>query len=165
MRGTVQLPLKPYLHKFLCKKLNCQNNEIDLSFSDPIAFGLVVSQYMNRKRSYNVFRKEENIDKFIETKCTSTITLNLKNYHYHDTGFNISSDAVFYINKYLDRMFRNEVFIFINAQTLYYPHIVITYAMDDFFSVYSITENDLSKQTFCKIYQRYKREYSYLKLI
>jgi len=164
MQGSIELPLKPYLHKFLHKKLNIKNNEIDISYTDPIAFGILVSYALSKKRSFVLNNNPEEVGNFID-KCTSSVNLNLKSYHINKTGFILTEDAIFYINKYLDKLFRNEIFVFINSQIMYYPHLVITVAIDDFFSIFSINESDLSKQTICKIYQREKRSRAYLKSV
>jgi hypothetical protein len=159
---TLVLPIKPHLKKYILRKLQCEGEIVDLSFRDIIGFGIQVSGQLIKKSETYMSKDHDEVDKFVAELSGSSVDLKLKSYHGKYCGSYLNNDKIFYINKYLDWIFRLELFTFINTQMLYYPHIVITTAIDDFLALYCINEDDLPRQTAFKVYQRFKERYSYI---
>jgi hypothetical protein len=162
MGSELILPIRPHLKKYLLRKLNSDEN-VSVGLNDPIGFGLFVSSHLIKKRNYFMNFHKDQVNQFVTSLSDSIIKLNLKPFHSNHIGMFIDNENVFYINKFINASFTNELFCFIETQKLFYPHINISYAIDDFIGIFSITEDDIPKETLLRNYNRKKEKYSYLK--
>ena len=128
---------------------------------DPIGFGLFVVNSLSHKYEYYDCFNKDTIDASVAA-MDKTITLNLGSLYKKYYGEFLTNEKIFYINKYLHRLFINELYCFIQTQSMYYPHVVITFAINDFFSIFKLSEDDIYKDSIIRDYRRKKQEYSYL---
>ena len=158
----IDIPLKPYLKKYLEKKLGIKNETIVISFNDIMGFGMYVTESLSKKRKYYYFRSNS---QFIPRFCSniesdSRLRVGLKYYHTAYSGPMLSEEKIYYINKFVEKQFRQELFTCIQTQTRFYPNIVISIAIDDFLSLYGISDDDIQRETMYRLYHRHKRKYS-----
>jgi len=158
MAFTVQIPTKTYLKKYIQWKLKTDTDVIPVSFTDQIGFGNFVVDKLSHKRNFYLSRNKEGVDKYVST-LSDSIVLDFRLYHM-DNGCLIHPEQIYYINKFIHRQMVNELFCFINTQIRFYPYIVITVAIDEFFSTIGITEDDYPKENYKKLYQRNKTKYT-----
>lgn len=160
---TIAVPVKPYMVKYLRKKLKLVDNNIILSNCDSIGFGIVISSLLVNKKQYDKITDSKQVDDFFKKfNILSEINIKLNRRQYERCGRFINKEHAYLINEFIDKSFRNEMMTFIFSQKALSPKIVITYALDDFTSMFDITEYDIKKETLLKNYNRHKLNYSYL---
>lgn len=165
IKSVVDLPIKPYLKKYLVKRLKSSGDIIELTFTDQIGFGIFVCSTLQKKNAYYHLSDVNAIDNFYDEIGTSSIRIGLNGYHLKYAGMTINREKIYYINKWLEKIFRMELMTCINTQLRFYPHVVITVAIDDFLALYGIEEEDLARGTVYKFYHRSKKEYTYLERV
>ena len=161
MNTTLELPLKPHLYKYLVKKLKLTSDVVDVSLVDIISFGSFVVNSLDHKRKFYTCCNKRMIDSSM-SKCTKTIKINLGPLYQNFYGEFFTDEKVFYINRFLHRCFLNDLYTHIIIQKRFYPHIVVTIAVDDFFLLCRINEDEFSKNSIIRDFQRKEDEYSYL---
>lgn len=158
------LPIKPHLRKYLFKRLNIESGStIPISFTDKLGFGYFITAYLTNKRSFNYWQYKSKIENYTkDTARFEIVTIKLKHHHVKENDVNITLEGIYFTNKWLENIFRLELFTFIHTQFLFYPRIDVNYAIGDFLSIYDITENELSRETVYRSWSRYKKDYSYI---
>jgi hypothetical protein len=164
MDSKLELPIRSHLQKYLVKKLNMTSDVVDVSLVDPLSFGLFVRSELVHKKIYYTCGHEKEVDDMV-SKCTEKVYLNIGSFHKREFGTYFTNEKIFYINKFLHNHFINELFCFIQTQNMFYPRIVVSYAIDDFYSIFGISENELPKDTIIRCFKRKKDQYSYLKRV
>lgn len=162
---TATLPLKPYLKKYLIRKCKITQGKLVITpamKNDQIGFSLYIIELLNKKRNYYMAHNKEDVTKFIAS-LTDSIEISLDQRYATECGMFIHPEKVFYINSFIEKAFRNEMFGVINGNCMYNPNLVIKNIIYDFCGIYDITEDDLSIDTIYKVYQRYKDIYSYIR--
>jgi len=124
---------------------------------------LFIIEALCNKRDYQKHKSNKDEALFVETiPLNSQITLQVSARYVFRSGDHIKPGKVFLINKYLDKFFLNEMFTFINSLILHDPAIVVLYALDDFLSIYNITDDDILKESLYKTFIRHQDQYSYI---
>jgi hypothetical protein len=159
----INIPVKPHLKKYLLRKLRATNDTITISSKDPICFGISILNILQKKNSYLLNFKKKQLDKFINSIDKNCfIIIDIGENYCNRSGLFIDDDKIFYINKFIEKQFRNEMFVFVNSNYIYNPKFVIEYGLEDFLSFFSITEDEYQKETLVKFYHRNKIQYSYI---
>lgn len=159
----INIPVKPHLKKYLLRKLRSNCNIITVSSNDPICFGISILNILQKKNSYLLNLNKKKLDRFIgsiDHNCC--ITIDVGDNYCHRSGLFIDDDKIFYINKFIEKQFRNEMFVFVNSNYIYNPRFVVEYGLEDFLSFFDITEDEYKKETMVKCYHRNKSQYSYI---
>lgn len=164
MNGIIiKIPVKPYLKKFIIRKLKITNDIIPITTTDILGFGIYIMNTLTRKTNYYVNTSPVKIGKFLNSLDKDcTINLELSGAVMNSCGYIITEEKIFYINKFIEKHFRNELCIFLFSASLYNARFVVEYGMKDFLGHYNIPEDALNKSTMIKFYQRNKNVYSYI---
>ena len=156
----IELPIKPYLKKYLVKKIG---DPVNVSFTDSIGFGLFTVNSLQNKREFYLMQNDEYMGKFTEN-ITDSITLIINNRFSLNCGLFLNDEKVYYINKWLQKQFVNEMFANINSLSMYMPNgmLTMTHVIDNFCSVFGINEDDVAKDTILQLYKRHRKKYFYI---
>jgi len=157
----IDLPLKSHLKKYLIRKLSLTDNEFKLSTNDNIGFGLYLTELLSKKRNYYINGNYKNIDCYLQT-LNEKLSVYIKPMYLKKTGIFLNNEKVYYINKFIDKQFRNELSIFIQSNKLFTPDFVIEVGIDNFLSIYKINETDINETTLIRDYFRNKNKFSYV---
>lgn len=161
---TIQIPIKPYLKKYLLRKLKAKEDSIVISTNDTIGFGICVINTISKKRDYLLNPNIKNIESFINKINIDNTFINLSicEGYCKTSGYFIKDDKVFYINKFIEKQFRNDLMMFLLAPYFYNPKFIIEYGLEDFLSIYSISEDEIKKESLVRYFRRENKKYSFI---
>ncbi len=158
----LKIPIKLHLKKYILRKFQSKEDIIPLSTDDPIGLGIIILNIICKKTIYLLNFNEPDLKSFIQhLDWNYTLNLLIGPRYRERSGLFINEDKIFYINKFIEKQFKNELCIFIHANYLYNPKFVVEYGIDDFISHYGINEDDIIKESLIKFYHRNKNTYSY----
>ncbi|MEI7597269.1 MAG: hypothetical protein WCK02_16085 [Bacteroidota bacterium] len=160
----VKIPIKPHLRKYIARKLDAPNFLVKVSTTDRIGLGLFIMRSLCKKQVYiNPFIEPKEFKFLSSIPENSTLDFEVGHKYSELYGLFISQSRIYEINKFIDNFFTNEMFAFIQSLILHDPTIIVKYALDDFISIYDISDEDIQLESLCKTFSRYKDEYSYIK--
>lgn len=159
----IKIPLKSYLKKYITKRLSIKDNEFELNMNDSLAFGQYLIEIINKKRQYYLNSTNDEMLKFFNS-LDKDIYLNvyIKPRYSQRCGVFLNDEKIFLINKFIDKQFRNEMLIFNYSNQLYSARFILKYGINDFLSIYGITENEISEETLTRHFYREKTEFVYV---
>lgn len=160
---TITIPIKTHLKKYISRRLQCSDNGLLLSTTDILGFGIYVIDTFTKKRNYYI-NDSSTVKETVNTiaKYGSTLNLQIRNTYACRSGIFINDEKIFFINKFIDRQFRNDLYTFIASNLLYNPDFVIEYGVKDFLSNFGITCNDIDQDTIMRNYRRVKNSYLFV---
>ena len=159
----IKIPTKHYLVKYVHKNLDVNPNEpIKFSVDDKLGICLFILFSLSRKNTY--YNSQDHIDHFVEKIEDSYLEFDLTQSTMFKAGIFLTSEKIFYINKFLDKIFYKEIYTFISSLILYNPDVIVQYSLEDFLAIYDLIEgDDIKLETVIKKYHRYKKMFSYIK--
>jgi hypothetical protein len=164
---TIKIPLRPHLRNYITRKLRCNpDGKFRLKIDDPtdsIAFYIFLASVLMKKAVYlSTGQRHISVRLYGEIPEDSYIYIELGPWYAENAGFFLDEKTVYLINKYLDRHFRHELFIYLHSNIMYNPSFVVAYGIEDFFDIYNICDDHISKDAITRYWNRYKKHYSYV---
>lgn len=161
--SNIKIPIKPHLRKYVLRKLNTQS-VVKVSTTDKLGLGIFILQNLIKKKEHFISNISSEDVAFVSSIPTrSFIEFEIGAKYSKEKGVFIENSAIYNINKYIDKFFLNEMFTFVNSLILFDPNIVALYAIDDFISIYDISDDDILLESLYMTYRRHKEKYSYIK--
>ena len=158
----IQIPIKPHLKKYLYFKLGTKKNIIQISTSDPINFGFAVLSLTLRKNEYLYYCDKKKFTNFINSLDRNCfITISIGPYYIQSAGLFFTDQKIFYLNKFIEKQFRNELYSNVNWSYVKDPKTVKEYDLEDLINFFNINEDEIKKESIVRDFHRNTQKYQY----
>lgn len=139
---VISIPVKNHVKKYLIKRYGSVHQVTKKTF-----IGLLLLQLLEKK-----IDKQEKLQ-----EKAALYDLSVPEYYFNTKGYSVDQDKLRFLGICLEKLFMEDFYTFIDNE-LHKPNTSAYKAIQLFFSIYSISENDLKVESMYRNYQRFSGE-------
>jgi hypothetical protein len=139
---VISIPVKNHVKKYLMKRYGSVHQVTKKTF-----IGLLLLQLLEKK----IDRQERLVDK------SSIYDISVPEYYFNTKGYSVDPDKLRFLGICLEKLFMEDFYSFVDHELI--KGTASAYkAIQLFFSIYGISENDLKVESMYRNYQRFSGE-------